>query len=64
MPQSMLALFNLGGGEIILILLLLLILMAPLVVIAGVIFLVIWANKRKQGIQSASMPPRIPHANT
>jgi hypothetical protein len=63
MPQSMLALFDLGGGEIILILILRLILTVPFAVVVGVIFLIVRANKRKQEISPGSAPPRIPPAN-
>ena len=62
MPQSMLALFNLGGGQIILILILLLILIVPVAVVAGVIFLVVRANKRKRELSSGAVPAQIPPA--
>jgi F0F1-type ATP synthase membrane subunit a len=64
MPQTMLALFNIGAGEILLILILLLILAVPVVVTAIVILLIVRANKRKQPISPGSVPPRIPPANT
>ena len=55
----MLALFNLGGGEIILILALLLILVVWVVVIAVVIFMVLRGNKQEPKISPGAMPPRI-----
>ena len=60
MPQSILALFNLGGGEIILILVLLLILTVPMAAAGVVIFLIVRANKRKQEASQGSVPPHIP----
>jgi hypothetical protein len=63
MPQSMLALFNFGEGQIILILILLLILIVPVAVGAGVIFLAVRANKRKRELSSAGVPAQIPPAN-
>jgi len=63
MTQSMLGLFNIGGGEIILILILLLILTVPFAVVVGVILLIVRANKRKHEALGGSVPPRIPPAN-
>jgi hypothetical protein len=64
MPQSMLALFNLGGGEIILILILLLILAISVATVAIVIFLVVRTNKRKREVSPGAVPPQIPPAQT
>ncbi len=47
MQLSLLAMFNLGGGEIILIMALLAILIVPLAVVAGVIFLIIHLTRKK-----------------
>jgi hypothetical protein len=64
MPQSTLALFNLGGGEILLILISLLILAIPVAAVAIVIFLIIRANNRKREDLAGTVPPRIPPAQT
>jgi hypothetical protein len=55
----MLALFNLGGGEIILILVLTLMVAVPVAVVAGVVFLVVHANKRKRGLSPSAVTPEI-----
>ena len=60
MPEPMIALFTLGGGEIVLILILLAILVIPVAVVAVVILLVVRANKRKREVTPGAVPPRIP----
>ena len=60
MTHPMLALFNLGGGEIILILaLLLLMLLVPTVVVA-VVLLIVRATRKTSYGQPPTVPPPIP----
>ena len=62
MPHPILALFNLGGGEIVLILILLAVLVVAVAVVAVVILLVVRANKRKSELPPGAVPPQIPPA--
>ncbi len=62
MPQSIVALLNLGVPEIIMILVLLLALVAAVVVVAVVVVLVVRAKNRKREVSADSMPPQIPPA--
>jgi hypothetical protein len=59
-PQTMLALFNIGGGEIALILILLMILAVPIALTALVIYFVVRATRRKQPDPTEAAPPGIP----